>query len=214
VGKFVSREAAEIQLDALLSRVSVKALGDPGPDDADLRLIFEAAVCAPDHGRLRPWRFFVVRGEARERLSELFVTAARRRDPSISEVQLEKERGKPLRAPLTIVVVAKTVPGHKIPEIEQVLSAAAAAMNILNAVHALGFGAQWVTGANCYDPGFRAAIGPRRNPSFDWIHPRRCASGEPSANGSPRSGRIRNRLATEKLRRRFGRFQRLTTRSS
>jgi nitroreductase len=159
VGKFVSREAAEIQLDALLSRVSVKALGDPGPDDADLRLIFEAAVCAPDHGRLRPWRFFVVRGEARERLSELFVTAARRRDPSISEVQLEKERGKPLRAPLTIVVVAKTVPGHKIPEIEQVLSAAAAAMNILNAVHALGFGAQWVTGANCYDPGFRAAMG-------------------------------------------------------
>ena len=149
----------EIRLGNLLSRVSVKTLGDPGPDDATLRLIFEAAVCAPDHGRLRPWRFFVVRGEARERLSELFETAARRRNPSIPGAQLEKERGKPLRAPVTVVVVAKIVPGHKIPEIEQVLSAAAAAMNILNAVHALGFGAQWVTGENCYDPGFREAMG-------------------------------------------------------
>jgi nitroreductase len=134
-------------------------LEEPGPGDAELRLIFEAAVRAPDHGRLRPWRFLVVRGAARERLSELFASAARRRDPSLSDAQIEKERGKPLRAPLTIVVAAKIVPGHKVPEIEQVLSAGAAAMNILNAVHALGFGAKWVTGANCYDPEFRAALG-------------------------------------------------------
>jgi nitroreductase len=137
----------------------VNSLGEPGPGDADLRLIFEAAVRAPDHGRLRPWRFFVVRGEARGRLSELFAAAARRRDPSLSEAQLEKERSKPFRAPVTIIVAARIVSGHKIPEIEQVLSAGAAAMNILNAVHALGFGAKWVTGANCYDPEFRAAMG-------------------------------------------------------
>ena len=47
----------------------------------------------------------------------------------------------------------------KIPIVEQTLSAAAAAMNILNAAHALGFGAKWVTGPNCYDPEFRAAFG-------------------------------------------------------
>jgi nitroreductase len=137
----------------------VGLLGEPGPGDADLRLIFQAAVRAPDHGRLRPWRLLVGRGAARARLSELFASAARRRDPSLSEAQIEKERGKPFRAPLTIVVAAKIVPGHKVPEIEQVLSAGAAAMNILNAVHALGFGAKWVTGANCYDPEFRAAMG-------------------------------------------------------
>ena len=108
---------------------------------------------------MRPWRFFVVRGDARGRLSELFATAALRRDPALSGAQLEKELGKPFRAPVTIVVAAKMVPGHKIPEIEQLLSAAAAAMNILNAAHALGFGAKWVTGANCYDPEFRAAMG-------------------------------------------------------
>jgi nitroreductase len=152
-------EDGSVLLELLLSRASVNALGEPGPGDAELRLILEAAVRAPDHGRLRPWRFFVVRGAARGRLSELFAAAARRRDPSLSEAQLEKERGKPLRSPVTIVVAAKVVAGHKIPEIEQVLSAAAAAMNILNAAHALGFGAKWVTGANCYDAEFRAAMG-------------------------------------------------------
>ena len=57
------------------------------------------------------------------------------------------------------VVAAKVIAGHKIPEIEQVLAAGAAAMNILNAVHSLGYGAKWVTGANCYDPEFAAALG-------------------------------------------------------
>ena len=144
---------------SLLSRVSVKLLGEPAPDSAQLRLIFEAAVRAPDHGKLRPWRFYVVRGEARKRLSTLFVEGVKRREPGANEAQIEKEREKPLRAPLTIAVVAKTVVGHKIPAFEQALSAGAAAMNILNAVHALGFGAKWVTGANCYDAEFRRAFG-------------------------------------------------------
>ena len=146
-------------IDNLLSRVSVKLLGEPGPDDEQLRLIFEAAVRAPDHGKLRPWRFFIVRGEARQKLSELFVEGVKRREPGANDAQIEKEREKPLRAPLTIAVVATTVVGHKIPEFEQALSAGAAAMNMLNAIHALGFGAKWVTGANCYDPEFKRQFG-------------------------------------------------------
>lgn len=146
-------------IETLLSRASVKLLEDPGPSDADLRLIFEAAVRAPDHGKLRPWRFFVIRGDAREQLSELFAAGVKRREPGATEAQIEKEREKPLRSPLTIAVVAKIVAGHKVPPIEQTLSAAAAAMNILNAVHSLGFGAKWVTGANCYDPVFRRDFG-------------------------------------------------------
>jgi nitroreductase len=149
---------AEI-IESLLSRTSVKLLGEPAPDNEQLRVIFEAAVRAPDHGKLRPWRFFIVRGDARRRLSELFVDAVKRREPGANEAQIEKEREKPLRAPLTIAVVAKTVVGHKIPEFEQALSAGAAAMNILNAIHAMGFGAKWVTGANCYDPEFRRQFG-------------------------------------------------------
>jgi nitroreductase len=146
-------------LDLLLSRASVKEVREPGPGDAELQLIFEAAVRAPDHGKLRPWRFYVIRGDARARLSELFAAGVKRRDPAAPEALIEKERDKPLRAPVTIAVVAKTVPGHKIPEFEQALSAASAAMNMLNAIHALGYGARWVTGANCYDPEFRKDFG-------------------------------------------------------
>src|SRR5580692_2118429 len=149
----------EFVIEDLLSRASVKLLTDPAPDDATLRAVFEAAVRAPDHGKLRPWRFFVVRGDARRQLSDLFVAGVKRREPGANAAQIEKEREKPLRAPVTIAVVAKTVAGHKIPEIEQTLSAAAAAMNILNAVHALGFAAKWVTGANCYDTEFQRAFG-------------------------------------------------------
>jgi nitroreductase len=144
---------------SLLSRASVKTLGDPGPGDAELRAIFEAAVRAPDHGKLRPWRFFVIRGDARRHLSDLFAAGVKRRDPGANDAQIEKEREKPLRAPLTIAVAAKITAGHKVPEIEQLLSAGAAAMNILNAIHTLGFAARWVTGANCYDAEFRREFG-------------------------------------------------------
>lgn len=146
-------------LALLLSRASVNTFGEPAPADADLQLIFEAAVRAPDHGKLRPWRFLLIRGAARTALSELYVAALQRRDPEATEAQVEKERAKPLRAPLVIAIVARLVTGHKVPEIEQTLSAGAAVMNMLNAIHALGFGAKWVTGPNCYDPQFRADLG-------------------------------------------------------
>jgi nitroreductase len=146
-------------MDLLLSRASVKEVGEPGPGDEELKLVFEAAVRAPDHGKLRPWRFFLIRGDAREKLSNMFAEGVRRREPAAPPALVQKEREKPLRSPVTIAVAAKIVPGHKIPEIEQTLSAAAAAMNMLNALHALGYGARWVTGANCYDPEFRKEFG-------------------------------------------------------
>jgi nitroreductase len=150
-------------IDTLLSRASVKLLGEPGPSEADLRTIFEAAMRAPDHGKLRPWRFFLIRGGARQHLSDLFVEGLKRQEPAATEAQIEKEREKPLRAPLMIAVAARIVTGHKVPPIEQELSAAAAAMNILNAIHALGFGAKWVTGANCYDDEFKRHFGLNEN---------------------------------------------------
>ena len=155
----VSEIESHAALSTLLSRASTKALTDPGPDDAQLRTIFEVAVRAPDHGALRPWRFFVVRHDARKRLADLFEASLLRRDPQTNQTQVEKEREKALRAPLTIAIVARTVAGHKIPEGEQVLSTAAAAMNVLNAVHALGFGAKWITPGNCYDAEFRRDFG-------------------------------------------------------
>jgi nitroreductase len=150
---------ADGRLDALLSRVSVGALGEPAPDAEGVRAIIEAALRAPDHGKLRPWRFIVIRGEARARLGALFARGLAARDPHAPAAALDKERGKPLRAPLVIAVVARVQAGHKIPEVEQVLSAGAAVMNMLNAIHALGFGGVLLTGGAAYDPAVHAALG-------------------------------------------------------
>jgi nitroreductase len=149
-------------LEAVMTRSSVAPafLAEPAPAGEALERILAAAASAPDHGRLRPWRFIVIRGEARARLGEVFAEALRRRQPDAPESALEQERARPLRAPLLIAVVARLEPQHpKIPEIEQILSTGAAVQNLLIAAHAQGFGAKWLTGANAYDEHVRAALG-------------------------------------------------------
>jgi nitroreductase len=145
-------------LELLHTRQSAGKLQDPGPDDMELAEIFRSAVSAPDHGRLRPWRFVVIREEARERFGELMAATLRSRRPDTTPEMLDRERGKPLRAPL-IVVVAARVQAGKIPEIEQVLAVGAAAQNIMLAAHALGFGAMWRTGDPAYDATLKTALG-------------------------------------------------------
>ena len=145
-------------IEALTTRVSGAALIEPAPDELELHTIVSAALRAPDHGRLRPWRFAVVRGAARHRLGELMAAALRRRHPDATPAQLEKERNRPLRAPLILVVAAKVDGRSHIPAVEQVLSAAAAAENVMVASFALGFGCAWKTGEAAYDPDIKAAF--------------------------------------------------------
>lgn len=145
-------------IEALTTRVSGTALVEPAPDELELHTIVSAALRAPDHGRLRPWRFTVVRGAARQRLGELMARALERRHPDATPAQLEKERNRPLRAPLILVVAAKVDERSHIPAIEQVLSAAAAAENVMVAAFALGFGCAWKTGEAAYDAAIKAAF--------------------------------------------------------
>jgi nitroreductase len=148
-------------VEQLLSRVSVhpQLLGAPAPTAADLDAILDAGLRAPDHGRLRPWRFVLIRGAARARLGEVFAAALAARDPGATEPMLQRERARPLSAPLVIAIAAEVRADHPVPEVEQLLSAGAAAMNMLNAIHALGYGGMWVTGANAYDANVRGALG-------------------------------------------------------
>ncbi len=146
-------------IDALLERRSAKTLTDPAPDDGALELLLACAARAPDHGRLRPWRFIVIRGAARERLGELMAGQVRRKQPAASAESLQRERQKALRAPLVIVVTAVCDPAARIPAIEQILAAGAAAQNIMLGANALGFGAMWKTGDAAYDDTVKAALG-------------------------------------------------------
>ena len=100
--------------EAITTRVSAKALSEPGPTDSQIAALLEAGACAPDHGRLRPWRFLVVRGKAREELGDLFATVTRARQADATEDALERERRKPLRAPLIVIVAAVLTAQSKI----------------------------------------------------------------------------------------------------
>jgi nitroreductase len=146
-------------LEALTARMSPLELGEPAPDKTVERRLIEAALRAPDHGRLRPWRFIFIRGEGRKKLGEVLALALKRRDPQAGPGVLERERQKPLRAPLILIVAARIRANPKIPAVEQLLSAGAAAQNIMIACHALSFGAMWKTGDPAYDPGVKEALG-------------------------------------------------------
>jgi nitroreductase len=157
-----ARESGNPALDVLLTRNSTppRLLDDPAPDDAALATMFAAAVRVPDHGALRPWRFHVIRGDARFALGELFVAALHRRSPDADSREEVKERSRPLRAPLIVAVCAEVTPDlPKVPPVEQVATAAAATQTLMLAANAMGFGAIWLTGANARDAGVKAAFG-------------------------------------------------------
>jgi nitroreductase len=147
-------------IQALTTRKSAKRLVEPAPSDEHLAVVLRAASKAPDHGRMRPWRFIVIRGDARARLGDVLAAAAHARSPDMTEAGLAREREKVLRAPMIIVMAATAEPVNpKIPLIERILSAGAAAQNLFVALHALGYGAMWKTGEPAYDPRVKKALG-------------------------------------------------------
>ena len=133
-------------LDALLNRVSVPRLLDPAPTAEQREVLFGAAMRAPDHGHLQPWRFLTVEGEAREQLGEILAQAALLQDAEAPQAVVDKARNGPLRAPLVVVVVARLQDHLKYPKSEQLLAAGCAAHGILLAAYAQGIGAVWRTG--------------------------------------------------------------------
>ena len=135
-------------LTTLLSRHSlgIKHLGEPGPDDEALAWMAQAALHAPDHAELVPFRFKVVRGPAREQLAELFCRVARESGKDEASVAVERERA--LRAPVTVALVARIDLGHPIvPAHEQWVAVGGALANFLHAAHALGFAGKMLSGA-------------------------------------------------------------------
>jgi nitroreductase len=148
-------------LAPLLARRSVpsRLLSEPGPSDEQLSALLTAAVRVPDHGKLTPWRFLRIAGDARARLGERLAERQQVRDPDAPAAVLQKDRERFLHAPLVLAVIASLVPGHKVPEQEQLLSAGCVCFALLQGAQALGFGAQWLTGWAAYDAQIGAALG-------------------------------------------------------
>jgi len=147
-------------LQALMSRQSLKFVRGPGPSEEELGQILQAGMSAPDHGALRPWRYVVIRGEAIGKLADLALDAVKRS----GDARMTPEKEKNTRAwlaevPLLLGVAQKIHHGHKVPEQEQLLAAGASVMNVLNAVHLLGYSAFWSTGLGTYQEAVQEALG-------------------------------------------------------
>jgi len=150
-------------LTLLHERVSVPRLVGPAPTAEQQQAMFLAALRAPDHAYLRPWRFLVIEGSGLDALGELFGRAALADTPDLSADTLARYQGLPLRAPLMIVAISRHQEHAKVPVIEQDLACGVAVGNMLLAAHAMGLGAVWRTGALAYHPVVRRGLALEEN---------------------------------------------------
>ena len=146
-------------LDALLNRVSAPRLLDPAPTAEQREVLFAAALRAPDHGQLRPYRFLTVEGDARNQLGEILAEAVQAQGGEVTQAALDKARAMPLRAPLVVVVIARLQDHFKVPKSEQLITAGCAAHAIELAAYAQGIGAVWRTGELSYAPQVAKGLG-------------------------------------------------------
>lgn len=145
------------------SRRSIGNLNIPAPNQKQIKAAVACAVTAPDHKKLRPWRFIVTQGNARHELGRALLAAAEAQAEANGEVLTDKTRQKtynlPLRAPVIITVVTALQEHEKVPEFEQILSAGAAVQNLILALQAQGFSSVWRTGLLCNEPAVKNYFG-------------------------------------------------------
>ena len=139
-------------VDTLHHRASHAAntLVDPAPSAEQLADIISCAMSAPDHGKLRPWRFVVITGEARHRLGEALSIAATEADNAVTAEKKSMIKSKPLRSPMIIACVTEITENQpKVPVFEQILSTGAAIQQLQLGANDLGFGCAWLSGPFC-----------------------------------------------------------------
>lgn len=139
------------RLLALRRSTSADMMTEPGPDRETLDAMLEIAARVPDHRKICPFRFIVIRGDARARAGEILARRFAALTPEATAERVETERKRLLRAPVVVLVVARIDPAHKTPECEQMLTNGAACLNLLLAASAYGFAANWITDWYSYD---------------------------------------------------------------
>lgn len=157
-------------LQLLLGRysVGVKHLQEPAPSAAQLELMVQAALRAPDHGGLVPFRFSVVAGEARVALADLFERVGLEAGKTPDALGLDRERA--MRAPMSVAVIARIDHGHPLaPEHEQWMAVGGAVAHLLAAAHGLGYAGKILSGAKVRAPAVVAAFCEPGETLVGWI---------------------------------------------
>lgn len=160
-------------LQALDQRHSVPSLqlGEPAPDSATVLRMLQSAVRVPDHGKMVPFRFLRLQGDARHTLGAFLAQRSRQRDPNASDAAVEKDRQRFSHAPLIITVIARLQDNPKVPMQEQLLTAGCVCFALLQAAQGLGFGAQWLTAWMSSDPEVARHLGLASNEQIvGFIH--------------------------------------------
>ena len=150
-------------LEAIQTRNSVPLLTDPAPTSEEMSAVYKGALRAPDHARLRPWKFIEVRGDSRDKLAKIFIDTATALNSDLSENEISKLQKAPHRAPMLIILAANIKEHPKVPEIEQIISLGAAAQNILLGIHEIGYSAVWRTGNMAFNPEITKFLGLEEN---------------------------------------------------
>ena len=150
-------------LEAIQTRNSVPLLTDPAPTSEEMSEVYKGALRAPDHARLRPWKFIEVRGDSRDKLAKIFIDTATALNSDLSENEISKLQKAPHRAPMIIILAANIKEHPKVPEIEQIISLGAAAQNILLGIHEIGYSAVWRTGNMAFNPEITKFLGLEEN---------------------------------------------------
>jgi len=146
-------------LDAIHNRQSQGKVKQDALPREMIEKLLSAAVQAPNHYKVRPWRFVVLTGDGRDKLGDVMAASQRDRHPDFPQAAFDKTRGLPLRAPVVIAVGADKPSEEKILEIEIVSAVAAACQNLLLAAEALGLGAKWRTGEWARDANVKEFLG-------------------------------------------------------
>ena len=148
-------------IEYLKTRRSMPAfqMKEPGPSKAEIEEILTLSTRVPDHGKLAPWRFVVMTGDARKRITSQLADIAKADKPELSDEMKLVEETRFLRAPVVIAVVSKAGPHVKIPEWEQIMSAGAVCLNMVIAANALGYVSNWLTEWMAFDERAHRIIG-------------------------------------------------------
>lgn len=188
---------------ALLARrrsSSAQFLTAPGPSAEELEELLRLAARVPDHGKLFPWRFIVLEGEAKAALvKQLEQLAPTQPAPDKALAALAKLRSPPL----TVAVISRVIECN-IPEWEQIMSAGAVCTTFLIAADAMGYGSNWITDWYAYDgaatallclePGERVAgfihLGTPSEPPLERVRPEVDKLVSIWGSGSPRGAMI------------------------
>ena len=145
--------------DAIHGRLTIKNLKQDALPRELIEKLLSAGAQAPNHHKVRPWRFVVLTGDGLKKLGDVMAASFLDRNPATPPEGVDKFRALPLRAPVIIAVGADKPADVKIDEMENFASASAACQNILLASHALGLGAIWRTGEWAHDVKVKEFLG-------------------------------------------------------